>query len=455
MTYTSHGPTIESTCVVLSACLRPILTGASVDGNLHYVVADASSKAPIAAGWLDAPASAADVEAALPDPDLLVGHVAGKVGLVVIDIDTDRGKPVSEWADMVEESLGPAVCTVRTRSGGLHLYYRCDQPVRDRQWPGGEIRCLSGYTVLWDADAVLAALEGLQDAELVDTAAWPVNGQQAASRRQVRKPRPASRPSRSREESLRAAMASIPCDKLSYFAWLFVGFGLHREEHYGWIEDGLGMWVEFSKTDPARYVEGECASKWHGFDPDGGITAKTIYALAKDFGYRSGIRRRKPVYKWGKSDDLDLNGRQQQELNHWYAQAKQERASRKDGLLVQVNQSETAALMGCSRRTVVRDVAHLQDQNRMREVGQEVVRHASGGHVERVYELIPVSTRHRKPISRIPDGQQAAWQEFVEERQDVPEGPLVSMGGQIYVVIAPHITGGLPKLVPVESRAPP
>ena len=250
-------------------------------------------------------------------------------------------------------------------------------------------------------------------------------------------------------------MASIPCEKLSYLEWLFVGFGLHREEHYGRIEDGLGMWVEYSKTDPARYVEGECAAKWRGFDPDGGITARSIYALAKHYGYRSGIRRRKAKHKWGQSDDPELNGRQQQMLDYWFSQAKQERASRKDGLLVRVNQSDTANLMDCSRRTVVRDVSHLQDVNRMREVGKATVKHEAGGHVETVYEMLPVSTRHEKPVNLIPDEQQAAWSSCIVERQDVPDGPRVSMGGKLYVVIPPHITGGLPQLVPLESRAPP
>ena len=72
---------------------------------------------------------------------------------------------------------------MRTRSGGLHLYYRCDRPVGNRSWAGGDIRCAKGYAALWDEDAVLAALEGLSEAEPVDVSRWPIN--------QVARPGPA------------------------------------------------------------------------------------------------------------------------------------------------------------------------------------------------------------------------------------------------------------------------
>ena len=416
---------------------------------LHYVVADARDKRPLAADYLIAPATADEIAAARSEPWLTLGHVPGRAGLLVVDIDRDT----AAHRDAVIDSLGPPLCEVRTRRG-IHLYYRTSQPAGNRSWEGGEIRCTNGYAVLWDEDAVLAALENVQDAEPVDVSLWPISKQKATSRKPRRKPKRASKPSASMGKAIRGWLRYLDCRRLSYDEWLHVGFGLHQAYHYGLIPDGLALWVEFSQTDPDRYVEGECAAKWRGFDPDGGITYRKIRWLAHQNGYRP-RKWRKAINKWGKTDDPDLNGRQQQEMDHWYAQAKQERASRKGGLLVQVNQSDTAALMRCSRRTVVRDVAHLQDLNRMREVGRATVRHAAGGHVETVYELIPNSTRHQKPVSLIPDDQQAAWQECVEERQDVPDGPRVSMGGRVYVLIPPHLTGGLPKLVPADPRAPP
>ena len=160
-----------------------------MDGDLHFVIADASSKAPISKGWLDVSAPLADVEAARADLSLLIGFVPYKSGLVCIDIDVGKGRPVGDWAEAVEESLGAPLCEVRTRSGGRHLFYRCDQPIGNRSWEGGKIRCDAGYAVLWNPGAVLAALEGLQDADPVDVTAWPISKPQAASRRQGRKPR--------------------------------------------------------------------------------------------------------------------------------------------------------------------------------------------------------------------------------------------------------------------------
>ena len=122
----------------------PFLYGSRKCGrrSLHYVVAEfaSSDKAPIASGWLDAPASAADVAAARSEPYLVLGHIPFAAGLLVVDIDTDKGQPVDVLAEAVRDSLGAPLCEVRTRSGGLHLYYRCDRPVGNRKWEGGDIR---------------------------------------------------------------------------------------------------------------------------------------------------------------------------------------------------------------------------------------------------------------------------------------------------------------------------
>ena len=82
--------------------------------------------------------------------------------------------PCWYWREAVRDHLGAPLCEVRTGSGGLHLYYRCDQPVGNRNWEGGEIRCEKGYAVLWDEDAVLAALEQIDLVEPVDVSQWPI-----------------------------------------------------------------------------------------------------------------------------------------------------------------------------------------------------------------------------------------------------------------------------------------
>lgn len=425
--------------------------------QLHCVIVhNGPRRYPLRAGWQDRPATAAEIADALDNPDLLVGYVPGRSGLLVIDIDQGKTRSVEEMVDAVEDVLGSPIAKFRTRSRGQHLLYRSDQDVGNGGWEGGDLRSgRGGYAILYNGEAMLAALENLDDYQPVDTSLWPLSREQKQHRRPFRTRR-ASRPSRSLEKALRAALASTPCHQLSYEDWLFVGFGLHHAEACGLIPDGMTMWTDFSKTDPRRFVVGECESKWEGFDPNGGITYRVIFAIAKGFGYRPGRRRRKPKHKWGKTDDPDLNGRQAQELNLWYAQAKKQRASRKDGLLVQVNQSHAAHLMGCSRRTVIRDIAHLVALNRMSEDGQQTVTYDTGGHVEKVYRLLPVSTRHDGSVSLMPDGQQKGWETVVDTSKDQePVGPTVTIQGRVYVVVPELITCGLTRLDPVDPRAPP
>ena len=117
------------TCTAAVADLRA--TG------LHYVVANSGDKRPLEADWLRCRASTEEVEAVRSEPYLLLGHVPYRSSLLVVDIDTDRDRPVWWWREAAGQSLGPPLCDVRTRSGGLHLYYRTDRPVGNRSWEGG------------------------------------------------------------------------------------------------------------------------------------------------------------------------------------------------------------------------------------------------------------------------------------------------------------------------------
>ena len=222
---------------------------------LHGVVADARTKAPVYPGWLQQPATDDQIADADSEPYLLLGHVPGRSGLLVIDIDTDRGAPVSWWADAVEESLGPPVCTVTTQSGGLHLYFRCDQDIGNVCWEGGEIRCAAGHAVLWDEDAVLAAVENLDQHEPVDCSRWPIS---------KRNPGTSASPDEWAGDQIGkvgAALRMIDCRATSYDDWIAVGHALHWADHYGHVEDGLRIWTEWSASDPARFPVGRVFGK--------------------------------------------------------------------------------------------------------------------------------------------------------------------------------------------------
>ena len=402
---------MDGTCTAAVADLQA--------AGLHYVVANARDKKPLKAGWLRRPASAGEVAAARSEPYLLLGHVPYRAGLLVVDIDTDRHRPVSLWCEAVEQSLGPPLCTVWTRSGGLHLYYRCDRPVGNRSWEGGDIRCAAGYAVLWDEDAVLAVLEGLSEAEPVDLSRWPIN--QIAD--PVRKPH---RPRADQTARVCSALRALPCAALHYDDWLAVGMALHCGEHYGCVDDGLELWRSWSETDPARYKVGECAAKWRGFDPDGGRTLGTLFWLAKQHGWKGwrGLRLSKPkVDHW---DHPHLNRRQFETHSIMSAIAKPGKGGR---LTVSVLQQTLADHHKRCRKTITRDIDHMEQCGYLLRVGWKTIREPDGGFVVPVY----------RPTD--PDREQ--WLQHARDKARPAEGqgPIAHMAGGGLGHFAPYTRG--------------
>jgi RecA-family ATPase len=82
---------------------------------------------------------------------------------------------------------------------------------------------------------------------------------------------------------LRQLLGYIDPAALSYQEWLSVGMALQHE--------GLTAheWDQWSRRDPARYVEGECYRKWEGFrGAHSPITGATIVQMAKGGGWQPG-----------------------------------------------------------------------------------------------------------------------------------------------------------------------
>lgn len=80
---------------------------------------------------------------------------------------------------------------------------------------------------------------------------------------------------------------------LGYDEWLAVGMGLH--------DSGLPLelWDGWSRRDPARYVEGECARKWAGFGGgDGRVTSGTVAKMARDRGWSPASDDRGFALEW-------------------------------------------------------------------------------------------------------------------------------------------------------------
>ena len=380
--------------------------------GLHYVVAYSDDKRPLEDDWLCFPASTEDVAAGRSEPYLLLGHVPYKSGLLVVDIDTDRDRPVWWWREAVEQKLGPPLCEVRTRSGGLHLYYRCDRRVGNRSWEGGDIRCAAGYAVLWDEDAVLAVVEDLSEADPVDVSEWPIN--------QVSDPGPTShKPRPDQTARVCSALRVLLCAKLSYDDWIAVGMALHWAVHYGCLNNGLELWRRWSATDPARYKIGECAAKWRGFDPDGGRTLGTLFWLAELHGWK-GWRRPKPkTVEW---DHPHLNRRQVETHSIMSAIAKPGKGGKRT---VYALQQTLADHHCCSRKTITRDIAHMQHRGYLRVVGEKTIREPDGGFV--------------LPVYRPTDPDRERWLQHARDKAQPAErlGPVVHMAGGVWDILPP------------------
>lgn len=412
---------------------------AAVDCDLHYVVAAAADKRPLAKGWLRCAASVEEADTARADPERLIGHVPYAAGLLVVDIDTGKDRPVRFWREAVRDHLGAPLCEVRTGSGGLHLYYRCDQPVGNRYWEGGEIRCAKGYAVLWDEGAVLAAVEQIDLVDAVDVSQWPIRYKTGKRRRPAR-----GWPGQT--DRVRSALRFIPCGEVSYGEWLMVGMALHWGEAYGCIEDGLGLWRAWSKTDPARYKVGECEAKWRGFDAEGGLTLGSLIRLAKQHGWKSCRRRGRRTDKRRRRPHPHLNERQRQTHDMLTALATPGKSGR---LTVSVLHQALADHFGCCRETIVRDFKRLKACGTVRTVGRKVVREAEGGYVV--------------PVYRPTDPDMERWLQHARaNRAPAKRVGVVEMAGGVCDIFAPipGVGSGLPFLrrrcgAEAVSRAPP
>ena len=138
-----------------------------VAAGAHLVRCDAA-KVPLDGGWLEHPWTG---EGAC----MSVGHVPGRAGFLCVDIDlTERNPKACELQRMqrvteVVALLGPAVFTVDTPSGGIHLYYRIcgDRPIPNLKLTVGDVRCDNGYAMLW-GDAPQRLLDALRDIAITE-----------------------------------------------------------------------------------------------------------------------------------------------------------------------------------------------------------------------------------------------------------------------------------------------
>lgn len=115
-----------------------------------------ANKAPLTPnGFRDASTDPKKVRAFFTEnPDALIGMPTGAAsGLSVLDIDKKDGKQGLEWLKINEQRLPPTK-SVKTRSGGVHLFFRHAAGLRSSAGSianGVDIRGDAGYVIYWQA----------------------------------------------------------------------------------------------------------------------------------------------------------------------------------------------------------------------------------------------------------------------------------------------------------------
>jgi len=124
-------------------------------------------------GFKDATADPAEIHRLFANPAAaMIGIPTGEVtALVVVDVDVKDGRQGGSWLDANSHRL-PQTWTVRTASGGLHLYFRWpDQPIRNsasKIAPGIDVRGDGGYVIVPPS----AGYDVVDDTQVADVPDW-------------------------------------------------------------------------------------------------------------------------------------------------------------------------------------------------------------------------------------------------------------------------------------------
>lgn len=220
-------------------------------------------------------------------PCALIGLPTGTTtGTVVIDVDTIEGHgkdgPGSLEALQLEIGDLPQTRTIRTDSGGLHLYFKHPggelKSGTDKLGPGLDVKAQGGYviappspgyTVQDDsppADLPLEWVDRLRNKPRGNGKAPPTNGADAA-------PLPDAEWAR-----IKSAMGAISADPRE--TWLTVGMVLHSTGD----ARAFDTWREWSVTSDS-YDDAAQRKAWDSFGAERGLGLGTLFDLAMKAGW--------------------------------------------------------------------------------------------------------------------------------------------------------------------------
>lgn len=220
-----------------------------------------------------------------------IGIVCGQ-DLFAIDLDLHgRENGIENW-DKFREGRELSCPVASTPTGGRHLLLRWRGNLTSSSGKlaaGVDTRGGDGsprsHVVAWPSRTEDGTYNWIEGGEIPDTPQW------VSDRMGVPW---SSKPGRGNEEvgedqlenkyelhQIAAMLDHIDADILSYEEWLFVGQAINSQHP---DSDGLQLWDAWS-ADGERYVQGECASRWVGFNPAGTIRMGSLIYFAKQGGY--------------------------------------------------------------------------------------------------------------------------------------------------------------------------
>ena len=235
-------------------------------------------------------------------PHLNIGYATGADGHIVMDVDAGPGKVGPKTLKALTEAAGelPKTLLAKTGGGGFHYHFLTPLAVKNSQDQVGrnlDVRGRGGYVVLPPSNHASGNkyewITDIDQTPVAELPEWlgkkmvgPLKFERAELQPEIIKHAKESKREPLTPEQIVRLLDFIPpdCDRET---WWKVGAALKVElgETRGW-EAWRNWSMKWEPTDPKKgWNETTSLSQWESFEAKG-VTAGTIFKLAKDHGFR-------------------------------------------------------------------------------------------------------------------------------------------------------------------------
>jgi hypothetical protein len=244
-------------------------------------------------GFYDASFDVEELRKMFSSEKFLPGIPTGNVnGIVVIDIDNKDYMSVDDCYEYIEQDHGPLpdTLTVQTQGGGIHLYYRIDQPTKTKtasrflnKMLPVDIRSNGGYVIAPDGSGLYSPIDVEDDDFWTDLRALcaPLPEWIEGFQKYIEEiPRNVETLPEREILEIRSALSYIESD--DYDTWIRVGQCLRSTNS----PSGFHLWDEWSKKSD-KYESEVMEAKWRSFDSVSELTIASLFHEAKKNGWVS------------------------------------------------------------------------------------------------------------------------------------------------------------------------